>query len=371
MHRYHSCIALSALALFWLLPATATAGIGTYSNWFKNDETGDVYVWAETWGDYDTMYYYDAYVATVLHVYPYAGGSYDTCESESFDEGGDAFVDAWTIIDESADFDLVSTHEVTASYQDYTCFIYQEPSRPTRADHESDDAPSTFLPGVARPDGWCDGAGVAYLDVFWDWYYWDVWWDLDPFWGMSWWSEELVLSDSIQKSGSIQRPCPFPNYETATGFWGSWTGAVGGVFTVTVGSGLEFGHRAVQEMGSGGSDGCYFEGSIIGQLQPVFPNSGVQLNNMGQFQDTIGVPYDYWSYYSDNHPNGGCTMSAIQMMYIDRCGIFEDSPLYVTNNVGVTLELNEGTPHWFSYRAGAIASQRPSPRPTPHLGGAR
>jgi len=183
------------LVAFLLLARTGSGQtFGFYSSWSYDTQTGDVYMYAETWADYQIGYYYDLYVCMQLHVTPDQGNPYATCWRQDWSEDVYASVECSTTVPLDSDILLDSYHEATVTYYAYQFYEY------------------------------CYLEGYCY-----DW--WDAYWmDFLGIHGQtyeenrSWFApgppaptqDQLTASASVMRGARIGTSCSYPTGETTT-----------------------------------------------------------------------------------------------------------------------------------------------------------
>jgi hypothetical protein len=98
--------------------------IGIYSSLTTDDETGQVFVYAETYADYNVGYYYETYVATDLGVWPSQGQAYSTCLRSVWSTGGTAMASCQMTLDQPTTLNLVTYHNIDITYNVWNFYYY-------------------------------------------------------------------------------------------------------------------------------------------------------------------------------------------------------------------------------------------------------
>lgn len=275
---------------------------GFYNNWSYDDETGYIYFYAETSADYSFTYYYDLYVAMMLHVTPAGSSEYTTPYLDDQPVDGSAFVEDYTTVPLPSDIWLDSYHQVTITYQTYE-FQYPE------CDLE---AGGCF--------GWWDMNRVGLLNITGRTYDNDVSWyapgpPAEPI------EEQRVATGARARRVSLAPP--IPSSET-TIFTGAWIGfpnidTQGGNFRMTLQSSLgkHFQNRYTLEQFGENVDGCH-------QRLPSGPESPAPIPLspwLVQSDDTYGEDQrangNSWITYYTTRISSSCSQNTKQMMYID------------------------------------------------------
>jgi hypothetical protein len=122
-------------------------------------------------------------------------------------------------------------------------------------------------------------------------------------------------SNNVGDSGSWNwsKSCDKPDSEAHSGLY--WADEIGGDPTAYVwgallqsNSGLVFGDRTVAESdGGGGSDGCYFDGSIYGPFTTV-PNKSGPVRWDQTYSDQVGATTTLTNYYRQERPARGLSL---------------------------------------------------------------
>jgi hypothetical protein len=281
-------ILLAFLASIFLLVRPANSQqFGIYSNLSTNEETGQVYVYAETYTDYSVGYYYDVYVGTDLGVFPAEGSPYSTCLRSDWSPEGWAWAECETTVTGSATLNLISQHHVEITYNVYNFeeFCYYEGI----CDHWWD-----------QYDMWNLGLrGVGYED------------------NMSWFcyglptvNEERRTTDAVLDRPGQITPCPYPTGETSAFVtWGLYDDMYNGEFDVTVTGGPQnanYQNRKVYETLSNWWDGCYDNGQGGSVTRPMPPEEywswwWIGSDRKYTERDRIGTDYGWINYYVGRH----------------------------------------------------------------------
>jgi hypothetical protein len=114
---------LTQSVLMFLCCGAICAGqsIGFYSDLQYDSSSGNAYTYAETSSDYSSQYYYDISVYSQLNVSYDGGPANITCQRYGYGSNGNASASCSSNVGTgTVDLELISTHEVNATY-----YVYQ------------------------------------------------------------------------------------------------------------------------------------------------------------------------------------------------------------------------------------------------------
>ena len=119
MHVNKSFIFLWLAAVTLLARSANGQTYGFYSGWSIDEQSGYVYMWAESAADYQISYYYDLHVCMQLVVTPGQGNPFSTCWTQDWSDDNWAYVECSTTVPLNSDIYLDSYHEANVTYYVY------------------------------------------------------------------------------------------------------------------------------------------------------------------------------------------------------------------------------------------------------------
>jgi hypothetical protein len=289
-----------------------------YSDLQYDASSGNASMYAQTGADYSSQYYYDVFVYMQLNVFPEGSSQYITCQRSASNGNADAYVSCSVNVGTGTlDLELISSHEITATYYTY------------------------------QFDPYCD----------WSCYYWHDAFRMS-FLGISgevWESNQSYFAPGPPATpvpqrqtatGQIvrrrsNRACNFPASESSLFWqWSTWYPYAAGFVGLLQGGPSFTGRTVTEELTQLLGDTCWHQGSpyapmyipysswgtwtvgtLIGENGMVI---GPSYNNYGLdfvgFTDATQVGYYQQRLRAGYYPAGQCGLVYQQHMYMDGCG---------------------------------------------------